>query len=175
MVRNRTFASRLFDAFNIGLLGLLVFACLYPLWYTLCISISNKSAANSGLVTFYPIGFSLSSYQEIMGDLLFLKSFWTSIQRTVLGTVISLAVSVMMAYPLSKTRRDFRTRGIFMWILVFCMIFNGGLIPWFLTVQRYHLMNTIWALVFGGSLPVFNVILVMNFSAPSPKTLKRRP
>jgi multiple sugar transport system permease protein/putative aldouronate transport system permease protein len=164
--------SRLFDKFNIVLLALLVLVCLYPLWYTLCISISNKSAANSGLVTIFPIGFSLSSYIEIMGDRLFFNSFWISIQRTVLGTAISLMVSVLMAYPLSKHRREFRTRGIFMWILVFCMIFNGGLIPWFLTVQSYGLINTIWALVLGGSLPVFNVILIMNFFRNVPKDLE---
>jgi multiple sugar transport system permease protein/putative aldouronate transport system permease protein len=154
------------------LLALLVLICIYPLWYTLCVSISSKSAANSGLVTVYPIGFSLSSYKEIMGDRLFLNSIWVSIQRTVLGTGVSLLVSVMMAYPLSKHRRDFGARNIFMWILVFCMIFNGGLIPWYLTVQSYGLINSIWALVLGGGLPVFNVILIMNFFRNVPKDLE---
>ena len=172
MIRNRTFASRFFDAFNIILLALFLLACLYPLWYTLCVSISNKSAANSGLVTVFPIGFSIASYKEIIGDRLFFNSFWISIQRTVLGTAISLAVSLMMAYPLSKTKRDFKLRNVFMWILVFCMIFNGGLIPWFLTVQRYNLIDTIWALVLGGGLPVFNIILIMNFFRNIPKDLE---
>jgi putative aldouronate transport system permease protein len=172
MVRSTTFASRLFDKFNIAILALLVLACLFPLWYTLCISISDKSAANSGLVTFFPIGFSLTSYQEIMGDRLFFNSFWISIQRAALGTVISLVVSVMMAYPLSKVRREFKTRNIFMWTLVFCMIFNGGLIPWYMTVQSYGLIDSIWALVLGSSVPVFNVILIMNFFRSVPKDLE---
>ncbi len=172
MVRNKTVGSRLFDICNAIILTLLALLCLYPLWYTLCVSISVKSAANAGLVTFYPIGFSSISYREIIGDRLFFNSFWISIQRTVLGTVVTMLLCILTAYPLSKSKRDFRPRNIFMWILVFCMIFNGGLIPWYLTVQSYNLINSIWALVLGGSLPVFNVILVMNFFRNLPKDLE---
>lgn len=172
MIRNKTLGSRIFDIINIIILGLLAFSCFYPLWYTLCVSISDKAAANAGLVTFYPIGFSLASYKEIMGDKLFFNSFWISIQRTVLGTGLSLFVTVLMAYPLSRSTRDFKARNIFMWILVFCMLFNGGLIPWYMTVQKYKLINSIWALVLGGGLPIFNVILVMNFFKSLPKDLE---
>lgn len=172
MVRNKSISSRAFDVVNVIILGILTLSCIYPLWYTLCVSVSLKSAANAGLVTFYPIGFTLVSYMEIIGDMMFLNSFWISIQRTVLGTGLSLLIILMMAYPLSKTTRDFKLRNVFMWILVFCMLFSGGLIPWYLTVQKYNLINTIWALVFGGSLPVFNVILVMNFYRNLPKDLE---
>jgi putative aldouronate transport system permease protein len=172
MVRNKTIGARLFDDFNIILLGILMLSCLYPLWYTLCVSISDKSAANAGLITFYPIGFSLTSYIEIMADKLFFNSFWISIQRTVLGTVFTMIVIIMMAYPLSKTKRVFKSRNIFMWVLVFCMLFNGGLIPWYLTMQNYHLIDSIWGLVLGSSLPVFNVILMMNFFRSIPKDLE---
>lgn len=172
MVRNKSLGSRIFDIANVVILGILTLSCLYPLWYTLCVSISVKAAANAGLVTFYPIGFTLISYKEIIGDRLFLNSFWISIQRTVIGTAFSMLITVMMAYPLSKTKRVFKTRNIFMWILVFCMLFNGGLIPWYLTVQRYNLINSIWALILAGSVPVFNVILVMNFFRNLPKDLE---
>lgn len=157
---------------NVIILAILTLSCFYPLWYTLCVSISVKSAANAGLVTVYPIGFSLSSYTEILGDKLFFNSFWISIQRTVLGTLVSLIAMSMMAYPLAKSTRQFKARNIFMWILVFCMLFNGGLIPWYLTIRSYHLINSIWALVLGGSLPVFYTILVMNFFRNLPKDLE---
>ncbi|MDI3508401.1 MAG: putative aldouronate transport system permease protein [Clostridiales bacterium] len=163
MVQNKTLGSRIFDIVNIIILTILTLSCLYPLWYTFSLSISVKSAANAGLVTFYPIGFSLASYREIMSDIKFFNSFWISIQRVVLGTGLSLVVMIMMAYPLSKSKRDFKARDIFMWIVIFCMLFNGGLIPWYLTIKSYHLLDTIWALVLGGSVPVFNVILLMNF------------
>lgn len=163
MVQNKTLGSRIFDIFNIIFLGLVTLTCLYPLWYTLCLSVSVKSAANAGLVTFYPIGFTFASYREIMGDIKFFNSFWISIQRTVLGTGLALVVMIMMAYPLSKSKREFKARDIFMWIIIFCMLFNGGLIPWYITVKSYHLLDTIWALILAGSVPVFNVILLMNF------------
>lgn len=171
MVRNKTLGSRTFVIANVILLGLLVVTCIYPLWYTFCVSISEKSAANAGLVTIYPIGFSLSSYKEIINDRLFLNSFWISIQRTVLGTVFSMLVTVLMAYPLARPKKDFAARNMFMWLLVFCMLFNGGLIPWYLTIQHYGLINTIWALVLGGGVPIFNVILIMNFFRNLPKDL----
>lgn len=163
MVRNTTLGSRTFEIVNVILLGLLLISCIYPLWYTFCVSISDKSAANAGLVTLYPIGFSLASYKEIINDSLFLNSFWISIQRTVLGTAFSMLISVLMAYPLARPKKDFTARNTFMWILVFCMVFNGGLIPWYLTIQHYGLINSIWALVLGGGVPIFNVILIMNF------------
>ncbi|NOU68941.1 ABC transporter permease subunit [Paenibacillus sp. LMG 31461] len=171
MVRNTTLGSRTFEIVNVILLGLLLISCIYPLWYTFCVSISDKSAANAGLVTLYPIGFSLASYKEIINDSLFLNSFWISIQRTVLGTAFSMIVSVLMAYPLARPKKDFTARNTFMWILVFCMVFNGGLIPWYLTIQHYGLINSIWALVLGGGVPIFNVILIMNFFRNLPKDL----
>ncbi|CAN7488667.1 carbohydrate ABC transporter permease [Paenibacillus sp. LjRoot153] len=171
MVRNTTLGSRTFEIVNVILLGLLLISCIYPLWYTFCVSISDKSAANAGLVTLYPIGFSLASYKEIINDSLFLNSFWISIQRTVLGTAFSMLISVLMAYPLARPKKDFTARNTFMWILVFCMVFNGGLIPWYLTIQHYGLINSIWALVLGGGVPIFNVILIMNFFRNLPKDL----
>ena len=172
MVRDRTFWSRAFDVANIVILGLITLSCLYPLWYTFCLSISNKSAANAGLVTFYPIGFSLVSYKEIVSDIKFFNSFWISIQRTLLGTGISLLVGIMMAYPLSKSKDEFRARDIIMWLLIFCMLFNGGLIPWYITVRNYGLLDTIWALVLAGGLPIFNTILIMNFFRSLPKDIE---
>ncbi|MDR6550311.1 carbohydrate ABC transporter permease [Paenibacillus qinlingensis] len=171
MVRNITLGSRTFEIVNVALLGLLLISCVYPLWYTFCVSISDKSAANAGLVTLYPIGFSLASYKEIINDGLFLNSFWISIQRTVLGTAFSMFISILMAYPLARSKREFKARNTFMWILVFCMVFNGGLIPWYLTIQNYGLINSIWALVLGGGVPIFNVILIMNFFRNLPKEL----
>jgi multiple sugar transport system permease protein/putative aldouronate transport system permease protein len=150
----------------------LTFLCLYPIWYALCLSISDKAAANSGIVTFYPIGFTIQSYKEIMRDSMFFNSFWISIQRTVLGTAVTLAVLILMAYPLSKTRRDFRPRDVVMWIVIFCMLFNGGTIPWYITIKNYHLIDSIWALVLGGSLPVFNLILMVNFFRGIPRDLE---
>lgn len=172
MVESKTLSSKCFRVFNTILMGILALSCLYPLWYALCLSISSKSAANSGAVTIYPIGFSLDSYAQIMGDWKFFNSFWISIQRTVLGTLITMLVLVVIAYPLSKTRREYRFRDMIMWIVIFCMVFNGGTIPWYITMVNYGMIDNIWGLVLCGGLPVFNLILVVNFYRSLPKELE---
>ncbi|WP_099205001.1 carbohydrate ABC transporter permease [Scatolibacter rhodanostii] len=163
MIENKTLSSRVFNILNNIIMGILAFSCIYPLWYALSLSLSDKSAANSGLVTIYPIGFTLNSYKEIMGDWKFFNSFWISIQRTVLGTGVTMLVLIMMAYPLAKSKKDYKPRNILMWIVLFCMLFSGGTIPWYITMQKYGLIDNIWGLVLGGSLPVFNLIVMMNF------------
>lgn len=77
-----------------------------------------------------------------------------------------------MAYPLSKTSKQLPHRNVYMWILIFCMLFNGGTIPWYLTVRSYGLIDNIWGLVLSGSLPIFNVILVINFFKNIPSALE---
>jgi putative aldouronate transport system permease protein len=172
MVENRTFGSKLFTVINTIILTLLAVSCLYPLWYTFCLSVSTKEAVSSGLVTVWPVGFSNNSYSLIMGDSTFWNSFFISVRRVVYGTVASMVIMIMMAYPLSKTKRIYKPRDIFMWILIFCMLFNGGTIPWFITCKTYGILNTMVALVFAGSLPVFNVLLLMNFFRNLPQELE---
>lgn len=136
------------------------------------ISVSDKAAVNAGAVTFWPIGFNLLSYQKIVSEVAFFTSFWVSVKRVVLGTAVSLAAILMMAYPLSKTSKQLPHRNAYMWVLVFCMLFNGGTIPWYLVIRGYGLIDSIWGLVLAGSLPIFNVILVVNFFRNIPGALE---
>lgn len=172
MIENKTTGRMVFRVCNTLILVILAFSCFYPLWYTLCVSLSSKAAAEGGLVTVYPIGVNVDSYKLIMGDATFWNSFLTSIKRVVFGTVWTMVVIIMMAYPLSKNSREFKPRNILMWILIFCMLFNGGTIPWFITVKNYGLIDTMAALVLAGSVPVFNVILLMNFFRNLPGDLE---
>ncbi|MCH4192886.1 MAG: carbohydrate ABC transporter permease [Butyrivibrio sp.] len=172
MIQSKTFGARLFRVLNLIILAVLAFSCFYPLWYTFCVSLSSKAAAEGGLVTLYPIGVNTDSYGLIMGDDAFWTSFFISVKRVVFGTVWTMIVIIMMAYPLSKTKRQYKPRNILMWILIFCMLFNGGTIPWFITVKNYGLIDTMAALVLSGSVPVFNVILLMNFFRNLPSDLE---
>jgi putative aldouronate transport system permease protein len=172
MVKEATLGSKVFDIVLIVLLVGVSLLCILPIWYTLAVSLSENSAAAAGQVRLWPVGFNLNSYREIMDDSKFFNSFWISIQRVVLGAIVSFVVTVLMAYPLSKTTKDFRLRNVLMWILVFTMLFNGGLIPWYQTVKALGLINNIWGLVLGHSVPVFNVILVVNYFRNLPKELE---
>ncbi|MEE0807494.1 MAG: carbohydrate ABC transporter permease [Acutalibacteraceae bacterium] len=163
MVETKTVGSRVFKVVNYIILTILAISCLYPLWYELCVSLSDKLAADSGAVTLWPVGVNFNSYELIMGDGTFWNSFMISVGRVVLGTIWTMVVIIMMAYPLSKTSHEYKPRTILMWVLVFCMLFNGGTIPWFITMQKYKLIDNFAALIFAGSVPVFNVLLLMNF------------
>jgi ABC-type glycerol-3-phosphate transport system permease component len=172
MVRDNTAGSRLFDAFLIVLLTGIALLCILPIWYTLAVSLSDNAAASSGRVGLWPVGFNLGSYREIMGDSKFFNSFRISALRVLLGASLNFVVILLMAYPLSKNARELPYRNVLMWTLVFTMLFNGGLIPWYMTVKSLGLINNIWALVLANSVPVFSVILVINFFRNLPKELE---
>lgn len=172
MIQGKSIGRKIFIGFNFVILILLVLSCVIPLWYTLCVSLSGKAAVAGGMVSLWPVDFTLSSYQAIIKDIGFLRSVGISVLRVVLGTGFSLMVILLMAYPLSKPKREFKYRNIFMWILIFCFLFNGGLIPWYITMKNYGLINTMTGLILAGGVPVFNVILVMNFFRNIPKSLE---
>jgi len=172
MVRETTLGSKLFDGLLVALLAVIALVCVLPIWYTLAVSLSDKAAAAAGIVRLWPVGFNLNSYETIMTDSKFINSFGISLQRVLLGSTLNFLVTVLMAYPLSKSAKDFKFRNVVMWVLVFCMLFNGGLIPWYMTVKAYGLMNSIWALVLAGGVQVFHVILVVNFFRNLPKELE---
>lgn len=172
MVIEKTWRAKSFDLLLIVLLVLVALLCVMPIWYTLALSFSDKAAAAAGAVRLWPVGFNTNAYEQIMTDRKFLNSFLISLERVLLGGTLSLIVVTLTAYPLSKTVREFRARNIVMWLLIFTMLFNGGLVPWFITVKSYGIMNTIWALVLAGGLQVFHVILVVNFFRNLPKEME---
>jgi putative aldouronate transport system permease protein len=158
MVKDNSFESILIDVIAIIVLVILALLCILPLWYTLCVSLSDKSAAAAGAVGLWPVGFNLLSYRSILKDANFFHAVWISVQRVALGTGCELVATLLMAYPLSKTSKQFGPRNIFMWFLIFAWLFSGGLIPWYMTMRSIHMINNIWGLVLGNSLPIFNVI-----------------
>jgi putative aldouronate transport system permease protein len=172
MIKDNTLGSVLFDIFLVVVLAALALLCVLPLWYTLCLSFSDKSAAAAGMVGLWPVNFTVVAYQTILGDGNFFHSFGVSVERVVLGTACELVATILMAYPLSKSVRQFPARNFLMWFLVFAMLFSGGLIPWYQTMKSIGMINNIWGLVLGNSLPVFNVILVMNFFRNLPKEIE---
>ncbi len=116
--------------------------------------------------------FTTAAYAKIMEDRQFWRSFGISVFRVVAALVINLVLIVLMAYPLSKSKREFKGRGIYMGLLIFAMLFNGGMIPTYLVVKNLNLLNTVWALVLPGAVPIFSVIMVMNFFMGVPKSLE---
>lgn len=163
MIEEKTLGSRLLDVANHLFLFVLAFVCLAPMWHIVAVSLSSRAPSAGGFVTFWPIQFTLSNYQEIFASPAIYKAFFISVQRTAFGTLLSMAFTVLTAYPLSKVEREFPGRNVITWVVVFAMLFSGGLIPWFLVIRKLKLLNTLWALVLPNAVPIWNVILMMNF------------
>lgn len=172
MVEDRGWGSRFFDTFNHAFLILFGFLCLLPLIHIFSVSLSNRAASAGGFVTLWPIGFTFANYQKIFESGAIYRAFIVSLERTTMGTALNLLLTVLTAYPLSKAAASFKGRNIFMWFFVFAMLFSGGLIPWYLVIRKLGLLNKIWALILPGALPIWNVILTMNFFRDVPKELE---
>lgn len=166
------FKNKLMDTVVWLIVILMTLCCLLPLLNTLAISFSNNSAVNANQVGILPVGFTLSSYKKLLEDNQFWRSAWISVLRVVLGTGLNMLMMILLAYPLSKSKNRFASRDIYMKLVIFAMLFNGGLIPGYIIVSKLHLLNTIWALVLPGAVPVFNVILLVNFMKGLPEALE---
>lgn len=172
MVENKSFHSKVRVAVIYGIVLLLGLCCLFPLLNILAISFSGSAAVSANRVGIIPVDFTLTAYNKILSDGQFWRSFMISVIRVVLALVLNLAVTVPMAYAMTKSKKEFRARNIYMSLLIFAMLFNGGMIPTYILVRNLGLLNSIWSLVLPGALPIFNVIMLMNFFRGIPKSLE---
>lgn len=172
MIQSQSIPAKISRSLIYLLLTLAAFISLAPILNTIALSLSDNAAASSGSVYFIPKGFTFASYEKILKDGAFLNAFVVSVKRVILGGGLNLLMCVMMAFPLSRSTKEFKYRNVYMWLLMFTMIFNGGIVPTYMVVNKLGLMNSIWALILPGAVPVFNVILLMNFFKAIPKSLE---
>lgn len=172
MIQRKTKSYMIFSVFNFVVLTFSAILCIFPVLHILAVSLSEAGPAAANQIVLIPKGFNIQSYLLITQRMDFLLSFWVSIRRVLLGVVINTIFTVLLAYPLSKSNREFRGRTIYTWMLIFVMIFNGGIVPNFILINNLGLMDSIWALVLPTAVPIFNVILVMNFIKQLPKDIE---
>jgi ABC-type sugar transport system, permease component len=167
-----TTGRKVFLACNYTILAISALLCLLPLINVLAISLSSKSAAAAGFVKFWPVDFTWASYKYALSKPEFIQGFLVSLERVALGYIVNMVLTILVAYPLSKDRFGFRYRHYYAWFFIITMMFSGGLIPTYMTIKEAGLLDTIWALVLPGAVPVFNVILLMNFFRGLPKEIE---
>ena len=173
MAKTKSSPSRkVFLVINYIVLTVISLTCILPFINLLAVSFSDKTAVAANAVTFWPVGFNTAAYDFILSNDQFLRALWISVQRTVLGVLVSIALIVFTAYPLSKSKQDFRLRNVFSWYFVVTILFSGGLIPTYMVVKYTGLMDTIWALILPGAVQVFNMLVVMNYMRSLPKELE---
>ncbi|OMF21665.1 ABC transporter permease [Paenibacillus sp. FSL H8-0548] len=169
---HKTLPYRIFSIFNNVLLTAISILCLLPLVHLLMVSLSSSAPANAGLVTFWPIGFTMEAYAKTFNNANFLSSLWVSVQRTIIGTALAMLVNAVAAFALSKDTRIFRARNIYLWYFVVTMLFSGGLIPNYILILKLGLMDTLMALILPVMISVYNIILLLNFFRTVPKELE---
>ncbi|CAM4406181.1 carbohydrate ABC transporter permease [Paenibacillus phoenicis] len=154
--------SRLFDGFNYVLLGLVGLAMFLPFVYVLITSFSNQNVV-------WPTQFSLEPYRYIFSTQTFIRSIGVSVYITVLGTFLSLLTTALMAYSLSFKFLPGRS-GILLMVL-FTMVFQGGMIPTYFVVKNLHMLDSTWSLMIPGLISAFYLIVMRDFFSTVPTEL----
>ena len=172
MVESKHWASRLFVVLNYCFLGFLALSCLIPLIHIFAISLSDSAAATGGLVILWPVNFTLESYAYVARRAAFWHSMLVSVMRVLVGVGLNMVFCVVCAYPLSKEKDQFRFRTVYAWYFFLTMLVSGGLIPLYMVIRLTGLMGTFWALVIPGAVPVYNIILLLNFFRQTPRELE---
>ena len=173
--RNRIQEStgrKVFRVVNVIVLILLALICLLPFVNVIAISFSDSFYVDSNQVYFWPKGWTPSAYTYILTRASFWSSFRTSILRVLLGGSLNLFFIILTAYPLSKSNDKLHFRNVYTWYFFITMLVSGGMIPNYLLIAKLGLRDSIWSLVLPGALPVFNLVLMLNFFRQVPTALE---
>ena len=153
------------------LLGFIVIVTLYPLIYVVSCSISAPSAVLTGEVVFLPVRPTLMSYQKLIEEGTLNRGLVNSIFYTVVGTLINLILTSTGAYALSE--KKLAGRKLITALIMFTMMFSGGLVPTYLVVKQFHMLNTVWSLLIPNAIGVTNFMIMKNtFENSIPMELK---
>lgn len=151
------------------LLALLVII-IYPIWFVCMASLSDPQYVNNGTILIVPKGLTFLGYERTLKDITIWQSYLNTIIYTAGGTIIGTFCTVLAGYALS--RDDLPGAGIIMKLFVFTMYFQGGMIPFYIIINKLHLQNTRFLLIIVMCISVYNIILVRSYMASSmPKDL----
>jgi putative aldouronate transport system permease protein len=172
MNKNVSIGRRVFPVFNYAVLITFTLLCLLPIIHVLVISFSNGNAAAAGNVTFWPVNFTFKAYEFVATKPEFIKSMMVSFERVLIGVPINMLLTILIAYPLSKDDRMLSFRKGYIVFFMITILFAGGLLPWYMVIKMTGLIDSIFALILPGAVPVFNVIILLNFFRALPKEIE---
>ena len=161
MAMRESFGDKIFLRIVNAVLLVIFVIMFYPLIYVLSASFSTPHAVVSGKVWLWPVEPTLMGYQSVFRNPYILSGYANSLFYALFGTIINVVVTVLAAYPLS--RREFMPRNVIMALMVFMMLFNGGLIPTYILVKNLGMVNTRWAMLLPQAMAVWNVILTRTY------------
>ncbi|WP_406246979.1 carbohydrate ABC transporter permease [Microbacterium sp. M] len=168
--RFNTPAGRVFDVFNLALMIAVAILALVPFAFVLAGSFATEAELATRSFFLWPETFSLKAYEAIFTSPAFLRALVTTIAVTAVGTIVQLALTASMAYPLSKA--NLPGGKLILSLIVFTMVFGGGMIPTFLVVKDLGLLNNYWALILPMAINPFSLIIIKNFFQQLPAELE---
>ncbi|RTE08257.1 carbohydrate ABC transporter permease [Paenibacillus whitsoniae] len=162
--------DKLFDGAVLVILGLAGLAAIIPVMYVVSVSMTPISEVlkNGGFVLI-PGKIDLTAYKELFTTTGIPRSMWVTALLTVIGTAVNLVLTLLMAYPLS--RKKLPGRSFFLFMVVFTMLFNGGLIPTYIVVKNIGLLNSIWSMILPSAIWTFNILIMKSFFENLPEEL----
>ncbi|MDD3335853.1 MAG: carbohydrate ABC transporter permease [Eubacteriales bacterium] len=166
----RSVPERVGNAVIVLILLLFAFSTTYPFWHVLMYSISDSGQAMSGGLFFLPRDPTLVSYDVLFRTKQIFIAYGNTIWKTLIGTVLSLALSALTAFPLAH--RKLPGRNLLSMVFFFTMLFSGGMIPTYLVVQQLGMIDTPWALILPNVLSAYNMFIIRNYFQQLPSSLE---
>lgn len=160
-MKNSSLSDKSFGVVNTILVTLITLIILYPLIFVISASISDPAAVNSGKMWLWPVDITFEGYKKVFTNELIWLGYRNTIMYTIIGTAIHLFVLLPCAYALS--RKELAGKKYILWMILFTMLFNGGLIPTYLVVKNLQMLDTIWAIVIPGLVGAWSVLVAKTF------------
>ncbi len=160
----------LFGLFNLLLLTIFILCVIFPIYYMFIVSISGSANVVRGEITWYPMNVNGNAYLTMINNTGFLRSYGNTVFYTVSGTAVSVFLSALCAYPLSRKKHMYGA-GFFTFFVVFTMLFDAGMIPKYMVVTGLGLKNTLWAIILPGAINVYYMIIIRTFFQGMPEEM----
>ena len=161
---------KVFELFNYLIMFFIVASALYPFLFVIAVSFSREEFILAGLVNIIPRGLNVNAYKLVFEHPSFWQGYYNTIYYTVISVLVSLTMTTLCAYPLSKSYLP--GRGFFIKMVMFTMFFGGGMIPNFLLVKSLGMYNSVWAITLPGAIGAWNVFIMMSFFQGIPEALE---
>ncbi|WZL77574.1 carbohydrate ABC transporter permease [Eubacteriales bacterium mix99] len=169
-LRKKSMADWITDIFIGTFMGILVFTTIYPFWHVIMYSLSDSHASMSGGLFFLPRSFTLLSYKMLLNTRQIFVAYRNTVLKTLVGTLISVSLTAMTAYPLSLSR--FKGRNVISMMIFFTMLFSGGMIPTYLLIKSLGLLDTFWVYVVPGAMSAYNMFILRTYYMSIPASLE---
>lgn len=150
-----------FDRINFCFVLLITLIIIYPLIFVISASISDPQAVNTGKMWLWPVDITFDGFTRVFQN----KAIWIGYKNTIIYTVVGVCIHLLVLLPAAYalSRKELMAKKFFLWVILFTMLFNGGLIPTYLVVKNLHMVNTMWAIVIPGVIGAWSILVARTF------------